>query len=465
MMATLDDVLARADLHLDRSLERLFELLRIPSISTDPAHAPECRRAAEWLVAELSLLGFASGLRDTAGHPMVVGHRAGPKGAPHVLFYGHYDVQPPDPLEKWQTPPFEPVRRTDSDGMERIYARGASDDKGQLMTFVEASRAYVETVGGLPVSVTVLIEGEEESGSPNLGPFLDAHRGELKADAALVCDTAMVDEASPVITISLRGLVHEEVIITGPAIDLHSGMYGGPAINPIRVLARIIADLHDPAGRVTIPGFYDDVRDLSPEIRRQWSSLDFDERKFLAKVGLKRSVGEAGFSVLEQLWARPTAEVNGIIGGYTGVGTKTVIPSQASAKVSFRLVADQKPERIRDGFRAFVRERLPEGASVTFGNGGGANPAVHIPESNRFLGAARQALHDEWDKPPVLLGSGGSIPIVGNFQKVLGMDSLMIGFALDDDAIHSPNEKYNLGSFHKGIRSWIRVISALASES
>jgi acetylornithine deacetylase/succinyl-diaminopimelate desuccinylase-like protein len=464
MMATLDDVLARADRDLDHSLERLFELLRIPSISTDPAHAPECRRAAQWLVAELASLGFDSGLRDTTRHPMVVGHRAGPEGAPHVLFYGHYDVQPPDPLEKWQTPPFEPVRRTDSDGMERIYARGASDDKGQLMTFVEASRAYVETAGGLPVTVTVLIEGEEECGSPSLGPFLDAHRDELEADIALVCDTGMVDEATPVITTRLRGLVHEEVIITGPAIDLHSGMYGGPAINPIKVLARIIADLTDRKGRVTIPGFYDEVRDLSPAIRRQWSELNFNEEKFLAKVGLRRSVGEEGHSVLEQIWARPTAEINGIIGGYTGVGTKTVIPSQASAKFSFRLVADQNPERIRESFHAFVRERLPEGAAVSFGPPVGASPAVHIPESNRFLGAARQALENEWRKPPVLLGSGGSIPIVGNFQKVLGMDSLMIGFALDDDAIHSPNEKYNVESFHKGIRSWIRVLSALGSE-
>jgi acetylornithine deacetylase/succinyl-diaminopimelate desuccinylase-like protein len=463
-MATLDDVLARADHNLDHSLERLFELLRIPSISTDPAHAPECRRAAQWLVAELASLGFDSGLRDTTGHPMVVGHRAGPDGAPHVLFYGHYDVQPPDPLEKWQTPPFEPVRRTDSDGIERIYARGASDDKGQLMTFVEASRAYVEVTGGLPVTVTVLVEGEEECGSPSLGPFLDAHRGELESDIALVCDTGMVDEATPVITTRLRGLVHEEVIVAGPAVDLHSGMYGGPAINPIKVLARIIADLTDAKGRVTIPGFYGEVRDLSPAIRRQWSDLNFDEERFLAKVGLRRSVGEEGYSVLEQIWARPTAEVNGIIGGYTGVGTKTVIPSEASAKFSFRLVADQNPDRIRDSFRAFVRERLPEGASVSFGQAVGASPAVHVPESNRFLGAARQALADEWLKAPVLLGSGGSIPIVGNFQKVLGMDSLMIGFALDDDAIHSPNEKYNVESFHKGIRSWIRVLSALASE-
>ena len=463
-MATLDDVLARADRNLDDSLERLFELLRIPSISTDPAHAPECRRAAQWLVVELAALGFESGLRDTTGHPMVVGHRAGPKGAPHVLFYGHYDVQPPDPLEKWQTPPFEPVRRTDSDGTERIYARGASDDKGQLMTFVEASRAFVEVAGALPVSVTVLIEGEEESGSPSLGPFLDAHRSELKADIALVCDTGMVDEASPVVTTRLRGLVHEEVTVTGPSIDLHSGMYGGPAINPIKVLARIIADLTDEKGRVTIPGFYDAVRDLSPEIRRQWAALSFDEARFLAKVGLKRSVGEEGFSLLEQIWARPTAEINGIIGGYTGVGTKTVIPSQAAAKFSFRLVADQRPDRIRESFRAFVHARLPEGASVSFGEIHGASAAVHIPEGNRFLGAARQALEAEWRKAPVLLGSGGSIPIVGSFQKVLGMDSLMIGFALDDDAIHSPNEKYNLSSFHKGIRSWIRVLSALASE-
>ena len=463
-MATLDDVLARADLNLDDSLERLFELLRIPSISTDPAHAPECRRAAQWLVARLSSFGFDSGLRDTAGHPMVVGHRAGPKGAPHVLFYGHYDVQPPDPLEKWQTPPFEPVRRTDSDGMERIYARGASDDKGQLMTFLEASRAYVETAGALPVSVTVLIEGEEECGSPSLGPFLAANLGDLAADIALVCDTGMVDGKTPVITTRLRGLVHEEVTVTGPAIDLHSGMYGGPAVNPIKVLARIIADLHDAAGRVTIPRFYDDVRDLSPEIARQWSSLDFDAHRFLAKVGLKRSVGEEGFSVLEQIWARPTAEVNGIIGGYTGVGTKTVIPSEASAKFSFRLVADQKPERIRDAFRAFVRERLPDGAAVELRHRRQRQPRRSHPGGQPLSRRRPPGARGRMGQAAGAARLGRVDPHRRQLQKVLGMDSLMIGFALDDDAIHSPNEKYDLASFHKGIRSWIRVISALASE-
>jgi acetylornithine deacetylase/succinyl-diaminopimelate desuccinylase-like protein len=394
---------------------------------------------------------------------MVVAHRAGPKGAPHVLFYGHYDVQPADPLEKWQTPPFEPLRRVDPDGVERIYARGASDDKGQLMTLLEAGRAYIEATGGLPLSVTVLIEGEEESGSPSLGPFLRDNKRELQADIALVCDSDMFDDHTPAIVTRLRGLVHEEMVITGPSIDLHSGAYGGPAVNPIKVLARIIADFHDDNGRVALPGFYDDVRELSDTVLQQWSDLRFEHARFLAKVGLKKSVGEAGYSVLEQLWARPTLEINGIVGGYTGFGIKTVIPSQASAKISCRLVADQDPDRIRAILRDFVRKRLPVGVSVVFGDAGGASPAVHVSEDNPHLAAARAALKAEWQKEPVLIGSGFSIPIVSSFQSVLGMDSLMIGFALDDDAVHSPNEKYNLGSLRKGIRSWIRVIDALAA--
>ena len=461
-MTALEKALARADSSLNQSIEQLFELLRIRSISTDPAHAPDCRRAGQWLVDRLTELGFSSTLRDTAGHPMVIGHRKGPKGAPHVLFYGHYDVQPADPLEKWQTPPFEPVRRTDSDGIERIYARGASDDKGQLMTFLEASRAFVEETGELPLSITMLIEGEEEMGSPNVATFLKDNRDELRADVALICDTEKFDNATPAITTRLRGLVHMEVTVTGPSIDLHSGMYGGPAINPIRVLAGIIAALHDDAGRVAIPGFYDRVREVPEATRRQWADLPMDELTFLAQVGLKQSVGEKGYSVLEQIWSRPTAEVNGIYGGYTGVGTKTVIPSTATAKLSFRLVADQDPDEIRTMLRRFVEARLPAGATVAIQEGSGSR-AVHVGEDNPYLVAASEALTAEWRKAPVLMGGGGSIPIVGNFQRELGMESLLIGFANDADAIHSPNERYDVeGSYHKGIRSWIRVIDALS---
>lgn len=463
-MAVPDSVLEAVDRNLDQSVERLFELLRIPSISTDPVHKGDCRRAGEWLVETLREQGFEASLRDTPGHPMVVAHGGAPRsdGSPHVLFYGHYDVQPADPLEKWKTPPFDPVRRKDSDGAERIYARGSSDDKGQLMTFFEASRAWIAETGSLPVSVTVLLEGEEESGSASLLPFLKANARELQADVALVCDTGMWDRRTPAITTRLRGLVHEEVTITGPRIDLHSGAFGGAAINPIRVLSRILADLHDKRGRVTLPGFYEGVSELPKATKAQWEGLKFSDRKFLGEVGLKVPAGEKGRSALEQIWSRPTAEVNGIYGGYTGVGTKTVLPSQATAKISFRLVGRQNPAAIRRAFRKFVKERLPADCKATFSPEGGASPAIEIPESSPWIERASRGLKQEFRREPVLMGCGGSIPIVRSFKDMLGMDSLLVGFALNDDAIHSPNEKYDLASFHKGIRSWARIIGELA---
>jgi acetylornithine deacetylase/succinyl-diaminopimelate desuccinylase-like protein len=462
-MSDVEAVLGAIEEDFEASLARWMELLRIPSVSTDPQHKSDCRRAAQWLADELSDIGFEAQLRDTAGHPMVTAH-SGPAGAeaPRVLFYGHYDVQPADPLDKWTTPPFDPVRRKDSDGVERIYARGAADDKGQLMTFVEAARAWVKVNGRLPVETTMLFEGEEESGSPSLVPFLKANRKALKADVALVCDTSMWDERTPAITTRLRGLVHDEVTIIGPGIDLHSGLYGGAAWNPIRVLARILADVHDKNGKIAIPGFYQGVKDLPKATREQWSQLGFSERKFLGQVGLTTPAGEAGRSVLEQLWARPTAEVNGIIAGYTGPGTKTVIPSRASAKITFRLVGKQDPVKIRKGFRDFVKARLPKGVTAKFEVSGGASPAMELAEDNPFLARAAGALKAEFGRPAVLMGSGGSIPVVGSFKDVLGMDSLLVGFGLNDDAIHSPNEKYNLSSFHHGIRSWARILANLA---
>jgi acetylornithine deacetylase/succinyl-diaminopimelate desuccinylase-like protein len=462
MEAKLADALARIDRDLDHSLARLFDLLRIPSVSTDPAFKPHDRAAAEWLARELREIGFDAGVRPTAGHPMVVAHAA-PAGAgsrPHVLFYGHYDVQPPDPLELWETPPFEPRIAVGPGGTRRIVARGAADDKGQLMTFIEACRAFVAG-GGLPLPVTILLEGEEETGSPSLQPFLDAHRDELKADVALVCDTDMWDANTPAVTTMLRGLVLEEVIVRAAARDLHSGLFGGAAANPIHILAKIVADLHDGNGRVAIPGFYDGVGKLDPEIKAQWSALAFDERRFLADLGLSASAGEKGRGVLEQIWARPTCDVNGIVGGYTGEGSKTVIPAKASAKVSFRLVGDQDPAKVRDAFRAFVRARLDRNGKADFLSHG-ASPALRLPLSSPYLAKARAALAAEWGRPAVLKGSGGSIPIVGAFKRELGMDSLLIGFGLDDDRIHSPNEKYDLQSFHKGARSWARILAALA---
>lgn len=402
-------------------------------------------------------------MRDTPGHPMVVAHHAaGREGAPHLLFYGHYDVQPVDPLNLWDAPPFEPSIRELDGGRKVITGRGTSDDKGQLMTFVEACRAYKETVGSLPCEVTILFEGEEESGSPSLKPFLEANAKELKADYALVCDTNMWDRDTPAISAGLRGLVGEEIVVKAADRDLHSGYFGGAAANPIHILTTILAGLHDETGRVTLDDFYKGVEETPSQIKASWETLGMTTGKFLGEIGLSVPSGEKGRSVMELTWARPTAEVNGIQGGYTGEGFKTVIAAQAFAKVSFRLVGAQNPAKIRETFRAYVQSKIPADCSVEFHAHGGS-PAIQLPYDSPLLNTAKAALSDEWPKPAVLIGMGGSIPIVGDFQKMLGMESLLVGFGLSDDRIHSPNEKYELQSFHKGIRSWIRVLSALAA--
>jgi len=460
-MASLDQVLARIDSNLDASLQRLFHLISIKSVSTDPAFKQDCAEAAAWVTEELKSAGFEASVRPTEGHPMVVAQAKSARAdAPHYLFYGHYDVQPADPLDLWQTPPFEP-RIAETPTGKQIIGRGVADDKGQLMTFIEACRAYKEIEGAFPCNITVLLEGEEESGSTSLPGFLAANKDELKADLALVCDTSMWDRTTPAITTMLRGLVLEEVVIKGADRDLHSGMFGGPAINPIRVLSRIIADLHDDQGRVTLPGFYDGVAELPERVAAQWKEIPFNESAFLGDVGLSVPAGEKGRSALEMLWSRPTCDVNGIIGGYTAKGSKTVLPAQASAKFSFRLVGQQDPDKIAVAFREFVKARLPADCHAEFISHG-ASGALQLPFSSEALSKACDALKQEWGKEPVLAGCGGSIPIVGSFKQDLGMDTLMIGFGLDDDRIHSPNEKYELSSFHKGTRSWARVLSALA---
>src|SRR5436309_4077291 len=459
----LPEVLERIDADLDNSLKRLFELIRVPSISTDSAYKDFCRAAADHVAKDLASLGLEAAVRPTTGHPVVVGKSNGvaPNGGPRVLFYGHYDGQPVDPLDLWKTPPFEPKIESLPDGRKIIHGRGACDDKGQFMTFVEALRAYKAVTGSIPIDVTMMIEGEEECGSKSLFDFVRSNAAEFMRDLTLVCDTGMWDQQTPLVTTSLRGLLYEEVKITCADRDLHSGLFGGGAANPIRILARIIASLHDANGRVTVPGYYDGVPELPPDIKAELKGLNLTAEQFLGQVGLKAPAGEKDRMLIEQISTRPTCDVNGIIGGYTGEGAKTVIAAEASAKISFRLVGTQHPEKIRDSFRAYVRSQLPPDAKAEFINHA-CSPALQVAYENPALGKARAALTEEWGIKAVAVGSGGSIPIVGDFKTVLGMDTLLVGFGLDDDRVHSPNEKYDLTSFHKGTRSWARIIAALA---
>ncbi len=454
---SLDETLARIDADLPEATDRLLNLLRIPSISTDPAYKEHCQEAADWLVEDLKSLGVQAEKRPTPGHPMVVGHVEG--DGPHVLFYGHYDVQPVDPLELWNSEPFDAKIEDTPDG-KVIRARGASDDKGQLMTFVEACRAWKAVHGKMPCKITFFFEGEEESGSPSLIPFLKENAEELKADLALICDTGLFESKTPAIMTMLRGLLGEELTLTGASKDLHSGMYGGAAMNPIRALTKVLANLHDDQGRIQVPGFYEGVPEMPEEILKQWDGMGFDHGKFLGDVGLSKPAGEQDRTALEMIWSRPTCEINGIIGGYTGEGFKTVLPSKARAKVSFRLVGQQDPHKIRESFRAWVKEQLPEDVDVEF-HGHGNSPASQMSTDHPAFEQARRALSEEWTNDAALTGCGGSIPIAGYFKTYLGMDTLLTGWGKDDDAIHSPNEKYDVESFHKGIRSWARILDAI----
>ena len=460
-MANLDKTLAHLDSDRQGALDRLFDWLRIPSISTDSAYKADCARAADWLVAELKELGFDAASRPTPGHPVVVAHRRKP-GVPHVLFYGHYDVQPVDPLNLWETPPFEPRLAEIEPGREVIVARGACDDKGQVRTFIEACRAWLAATGDLPVSVTLMVEGEEESGSVNLPAFIEANKQELKADVALVCDTGMWDRHTPAITAALRGLVYMEVKIVAADRDLHSGLFGGAAANPIRVLSKALAGLHDDNGKVTLPGFYDGVHELPAQVKAAWAGLGLTAEDFLGQVGLGVPAGERDRLLIEMIQSRPTCDVNGIWGGYQGEGSKTVIASEASAKVSFRLVGDQDPKAIMEAFERYVRERLPADCKAEFIRYKGS-PAISLDWDMPALAKAETALTAEWGRPAAIIGSGGSIPVVGDFKRTLGMDTLLVGFGLDDDRVHSPNEKYDLSSYQKGARSWARILGALGA--
>ena len=460
----MEKILQAVDTAQPAALDRLFAFLRIPSISAQPAHAQDCRRAAEWARALLTEMGFTARLSETSGLPGVIAQNfdAGPT-APHVLFYGHYDVQPADPLELWHSDPFDP-QLVDGPRGPRIVARGAVDDKGQVVSFMEACRAHLAANGKLPVRLTILLEGEEENGSPSLAELLRNERDILKADFALVADTNMWNFETPAITTSLRGLAAIEVRLHGPARDLHSGLFGGIALNPIFALTQILGQMKDAQGHILIPGFYDNIRPITPDQKQAWPELGFDAAAFLGDFGLNRPAGEADQLPLAQLWARPTAELNGIYGGYQGEGSKTVIPAHATAKLTFRLVAGQDPVKILGGFEHFVTTRLPPDAKADFKRGGAA-PGYSLAPDAGFLKAAQKALADEFGKPAALIGSGASIPVVEAFKTHLGIDSLLVGFGLDDDCIHSPNEKFERACFHRGTRAHARLLAAFAAQA
>jgi acetylornithine deacetylase/succinyl-diaminopimelate desuccinylase-like protein len=461
------------------SIDRLVDWLRIPSISTDPAYREPTARAAAWCADVLRECGFEvevvpTGSPESPGHPVVLAHAEGEASyrGPHVLFYGHYDVQPVDPLDEWESPPFEPVVRDARPGEEggpRVVARGAVDDKGQVMTFLEAMRAW-KAATGKPAGgarFTVLIEGEEECGSVHLDDFLMRHKARLKpCDVCLISDTGMLGRDRPAITYGVRGLAYTEVVLHGADRDLHSGLWGGRCPNPITELCRVLGQLHDRRRRVTIPGFYDDVVPLSARERAAWRALKFDARAALRKIGLPPSadVGEAGYTALEREWGRPTAEINGIVGGYTGQGAKTVIPSQARAKVSFRLVANQDPKKITRLFFGWCRERTPPGCRwelIDHHGGLGVTTPIDSPE----MGAARRALESASGRTVSLIRSGGSIPVAGSLKRRLGIDTIFMGFGLDDDRVHSPNEKFELACFDLGARSHAHFVGQVLSMS
>ena len=456
----MENILNFVDKELSTSLDRLFDLLKIPSISADPAHQMDCRHAAEWLQNYLKEIGFTSAIHETGGHPIVLAQDLSAESGPHILFYGHYDVQPVDPLDLWDIPPFQPCIKIGKNNQKIIHGRGSSDDKGQLLTFLEACRAIRKQSGKMPLKITILLEGEEENGGEHLPGFLAEQKGKLFPDMAFICDTDMATPDIPAITAMVRGMVSEEVIIHAANRDLHSGIYGNAARNPIQLLAEIISKLRDKEGRVTVPDFYKGVPNIPIEIRQKWQDIGKTDAELLSPIGLKETAGEKAFKAVEQTWCRPSCEINGISGGYEGPGFKTVIPAKASAKISFRLVGKQNPQEIQKQFRQFVMDQIPSDCHVEF-QSHGLSSAGMVALSGANLVHIQKALKDEWQQDAAIIGTGGAIPIVNDLQRELGVDSFLIGFANADDCIHSPNEKYNLRSFHKGIRSWVRILYAL----
>jgi len=431
-----------------RARDELFDLLRIPSVSARSEHNADTARAADWVADALRKIGLTATVHPTKGHPIVIGEwRKAPPGAQTVVIYGHYDVQPAEPLELWESPPFEPTVR---DG--KIFARGSVDDKGQLYLHIKALEAHLSTRGKLPLNIIVLAEGEEEVGSDHLADFIQSHADQLECDAVVISDSAMFAPGLPSILSSLRGLAYFQIDVQGPATDLHSGSYGGAVMNPAMALARILATMHDANGHITIPGFYDKVRDWGDAARKQTRSLPFDDEPFRAETGSPALFGEKDFSTLERLWMRPTCEVNGLLSGYTGEGAKTVLPAVAMAKVSCRLVPDQTPAEIDRLMRAHIARVTPPGVTVTVTQLHGGNP-WRADLDGPLFDAARRALATAFDRDPVITGEGGSIPVVGDFQRILGAPVLLVGFGLPGENAHAPNEWLSEENYFKGMRA------------
>jgi len=455
-VSEIERALKEVDANLDTAVADLLKLISIPSVSGEDAGKPGIARAAKWLDDALTGIGFSSRVVETACNPVVLARSEGAaEGGKRLLFYGHYDVQPVAPREAWTHDPFAP-EIIEEDGLRRFYGRGASDSKSQLWSFIEALRAWKAANGAFPADIVIMLEGEEEMGSPSLGAFLEQHGEELDCDVAFICDSDMWSPTRPSITTQLKGLVHETVTIHAPNADLHSGHYGAAAANPIRILSTILASLHDEKGRVAIDGFYDGVVDLTESQRKRWRELS-DELDGSGEVSLAGGVIEEGYTALEAMWGRPAADFNGITGGNQGPGGRSVLPGSATARLTFRLVAGQTPETIRTRFRKFVSDRVPEGCRVEF-DGPEGNAAVHLSETNPFLVAAARGLEAEWGQPAVLKGTGGAIPLVGALNDGLGLDCVVLGFILESDAIHAPDEHYDVERFHRGTRSWIRIL-------
>ncbi|MBS0211158.1 MAG: dipeptidase [Planctomycetes bacterium] len=433
--------------HAARFEDELCQWLRIPSVSAISAHRNDTRRAAAWVAGQLQALGLQVEQVETPGHPIIYAEWLGALGAPTVLVYGHYDVQPADPLDEWITPPFEPARREGN-----IYARGATDDKGQVLTHVKAAEAWLRTAGKLPVNLKFLIEGEEEVGSENLEPFVAANRDKLACDVIVISDTAQYAPGKPAITYGLRGIAYFEVKLRGPAKDLHSGIFGGAVSNPANALAKMLGGLVDEQGRIQVPGFYDHVVPLTPREREQFAALNYDDAELCKQLEVGGLSGEAGYSTLERRWARPTCDINGLTSGYQGEGAKTVLPCRASAKLSFRLVPNQTPAEVERGLRTFLQSRLPPGVTMEIVAHHGA-PGILTPLESPYMAAAEQAIAAGFGTPPVLVREGGSIPIVSTFKELLGVDTLLLGWGLNDDGAHGPNEKFCLADYHRAIKS------------